>query len=193
MSSRDDAFEVAELARRFDQVIVHGRIVAVDLTASRAKVIVDEDDEAGGATSDWLAWLEARHGKVRSRFAPAIDEHVVVLAPTGEINAGVILGGLSHSGSVPPWTSDKGIDFGGGASWSHDVTSNTTRLALPASGTIELTIGTTTKLTLSDGAITIEAASVKLGPVGLAKELARKGDAVAGGVIVSGSASVKAS
>jgi phage baseplate assembly protein V len=211
MSSIEDGFEQSELGRRLDQVISLGKISEVDLAKSLARVALDEDGTDGGIITDFLPWLEMRHGAVRSRFAPAVGERVVVCAIAGELGAGFILGGLPCTDKPAVWTDTKvGFDFGADASWSHDTASSASVLALPASGSLEIKVGAATSIRITDGVIElkvggsnaikitdgnidVKSGAVKLGPAGSLKDVARKGDAVVNGVITGGSSAVKVS
>lgn len=193
MSEESDiAFEQSEIGRRLDQIVSLGRVAHVDLAANACRVALDEDGEDGGILTEFLPWLEQRHGDIRSRFAPAVGERVIVLAPSGELGAGVVLGGLACSDTPAPWSSDKaGFDFGGGAVWSHDVATKATQIVLPSDGSLILKVGGAS-IKITNGVVEIDAASIKLGSGGVLREIARKGDTVAGGVITGGSSAVKA-
>jgi phage baseplate assembly protein V len=188
----DMAFEQSELGRRLDQVVTLGKITQIDLAKSLARVALDEDSDDGGIVTDFLPWLEVRHGSIRGRFAPSVGERVVVVAPAGELGAGFILGGLPCTDSPAPWSDTKaGFDFGGDASWTHDPLTNASVLALPSDGTLTLKVGGTS-IKITNGVVEIDAASIKLGSRGVLREIARKGDTVVGGVITGGSSAVKA-
>jgi phage baseplate assembly protein V len=193
MSEESDiAFEQSEIGRRLDQIVSLGRVTEVDLASSACRVALDEDGEDGGIVTDFLPWLEPRHGNTRTRFAPGVGERVIVLAPSGELGAGVVLGGLACSDTPPPWSDGKaGFDFGGGAVWSHDPATKVTEIVLPSDGTLTLKVGGTS-IKITNGVVEIDAASIKLGSGGALREVARKGDTVAGGLITGGSSAVKA-
>jgi phage baseplate assembly protein V len=193
MSEETDlAFDQSELGRRLDQVVCLGRVSAIDAAANAARVALDEDGEDGGIVTDFLPWLEPRHGDTRSRFLPSVGERVIVLAPSGELGAGVILGGLPCTDTPPAFSGNRqGFEFSDGTIWSHDAASKVTELVLPSGGTLTLKVGGTS-IKISDGVVEIDAASIKLGSGGALREVARKGDAVSGGLISSGSSAVKA-
>jgi phage baseplate assembly protein V len=191
----NDAFAASDMGRRLETLIAYGVITEVDLDARSAFVRIDGDDSE--LVAGPLPWLEARHGLVRSAFAPSIGEAVVVLCPSGDPAAGVILGGLPHDQIAAPWAGTKtGFDFGSGGRWTHDVDGGVSRFEAPTR--IELVVGSS-MVTITASAITLKADTIRgdgavlLGPAGLARDVARKGDPVAGGVITAGSASVKSS
>jgi phage baseplate assembly protein V len=83
-----------DLARRLESLIRLGTIAEVDLSASRCRIA------SGGLTTDWLPWLTLRAGTTRTWDPPTVGEQVVVLSPSGEPSAGVVLFGL-YSDSIP--------------------------------------------------------------------------------------------
>lgn len=72
--------------RRLANIVRVGTIAALD--AANARVTVQLDTEL---VTDWLPWIVGRAGGNRTWHAPEIGEQVVVLAPSGEIGAGIVL------------------------------------------------------------------------------------------------------
>lgn len=83
-------FEMSELARKLENLIRLGKVIEVDASTSRVTV------KMGNLTTRPLPWLETAAGETRTRRVPSVGEQVVVLSMSGELNNGVVLGGLSQ-------------------------------------------------------------------------------------------------
>jgi len=126
--------------RRLQGIVRIGKVTAVDASAARARV------NLGGETeTDWLPWLAERAASV-SVWAPvAVGEQVVVLAPGGETNQGVIVGSLfSGANAAPAAAEDQHVVQVGGA-------------AITVAGdTITITAGGTT-VSIGSGGVSVDA------------------------------------
>ncbi|MFY9810826.1 phage baseplate assembly protein V [Aquabacterium sp.] len=91
-----DGFALAELDRRFANVITLGSVHSVDAAKARLRVSI------GDLVSDWLPWLTARAGDARTWWCPSIGEQCVVLAPSGDLSQGVVLVGMYQSAHPAP-------------------------------------------------------------------------------------------
>ncbi len=90
-----DSLRLADLSRRLESLIRTGTIAAVDLPAVRVRVA------SGGLTTQWLPWLEQRAASTSTWDPPVMGEQVLLLCPSGEPAAGVVLRGL-HTDAAPP-------------------------------------------------------------------------------------------
>lgn len=86
--------QIAELARRMESLIRLGTIAEVDHSAARVRI------KTGNLVTDWLPWTAARAGSTREWNPPTFGEQVVILSPSGDPAAGVILpGGVFSDGN----------------------------------------------------------------------------------------------
>lgn len=83
--------ELTELTRRLDNLIRIGTVSAIDLsgTIPLCRVL------SGNLETDWLVWAVARAGSARSSHAPSLGEQVIVLSPSGELGAGLVIACLN--------------------------------------------------------------------------------------------------
>jgi phage baseplate assembly protein V len=140
--------------RRLESLLRLGTIAAVDHAQAVARV------QSGGILSDWLPWLERRAGKTRDWNPPTAGEQCLLLSPSGEPGAGVILTGL-FSDAHPAPSNAENITlrlFPDGAFLRHDHAASACTIDVPAAGKITLHIGGTT-LTLTDGQAEIDTAT----------------------------------
>lgn len=98
---------LADHARRIESIIRTGTIAAVDHGAVRCKV------RSGGLLTTWLPWIAIRAGTTRTWSPPTVSEQVLLLCPSGEPAAGIVLLGLnSDSIDTPSHSQDEWvIDF----------------------------------------------------------------------------------
>lgn len=85
-----------ELLRLLHNLIRLGTIHALDHSRARVRVA------SGELITGWLPWLEARAGTTRTWSPPTVGEQVVVLAPGGDLTAGVVLTGLYRQAHPAP-------------------------------------------------------------------------------------------
>lgn len=198
MMTPDQGFDLAEASRRISNLLRVGTIESVDLDAARAVARLNDD-----LSTPALPWLVARAHEEIVWDAPAVGEQVIVLAPMGDLEQAVILGGI-YSNGFPAPASEAARTLrvhADGAEDEYDSEAHRRRITLPANGELVVSIGGTT-LTLRNGEAEIDAAEVLLGPDGNRQPVARVGDKVminsgssAGlnGVIQEGSGAVSAS
>lgn len=158
---------LSDLERRFANLISFGAVTALDTGRARVKVKI------GALETDWLPWLTAHAGKVRSWSAPELGEQVMVLAPVGDLAQGVVLPALyQQQFNAPSADPDTHLlTFQDGTTLSYDETSKT--LDLTSKGPITLN---------AQGAVTVNAA----GSIALnAAETS-----ISGNLTVGGSASI---
>lgn len=93
------SFAITELDRRVASLIRFGTVSEADYDQARVRVSMGE------AESHWLPWLTMRAGGDRTWWAPEVGEQVLVLAPSGELAQGVVLGSLYQSAHPAPASS----------------------------------------------------------------------------------------
>lgn len=94
-------FAVAELGRRLSNIIRVGVIADLDTEDARVKVEFLGTEESPGILTDWLPWITTRAGDDISWWAPTVGEQVLLLSPSGEIGAGIVLPAI-YSNQKPP-------------------------------------------------------------------------------------------
>lgn len=195
MSDRlQQAYDSAETDRRLGNLVQVGVVESVE--NSHAKVRLDDDLVTTG-----LPWIERRSGSVRTGTTPTVGEQVVVLAPSGELGAGMILGGLA-SDERPALTAsvdEERTDWDDGASDVYDAAAHVRTITVPTGGKVVIKLADGPTLTLQDGELTVEADtitlkadSLQLGPDGDRKKVAREGDPIVAGKIANCASAVKA-
>jgi phage baseplate assembly protein V len=141
--------EIGDLQRRLANIFRLGKVAEVDRTAGRVKV------QFGDALTAWLPWMTGRAGAVRDWNPPSVGEQVCVCSPMGEIESGFIMpGSIYTSANAAPTGAD-----------------NTYRIDVPAGGTFEIRVGSST-MTFAGGKISLNcnvetSADVKAGTVSL--------------------------
>ena len=127
---------VADLRRRVDRLLRTGVVAEVDL--SRARVRVRYSPPPAEAFTDWLPWLTARAGADRTWWAPSPGEGVLILAPSGEMAAAVVLPALNQA--ARPAASDAPdrhvVVYGSGARIEHDGGAKTFTVTTAAGNTV---------------------------------------------------------
>jgi phage baseplate assembly protein V len=83
-------------ARRIETLLRLGTIADIDHDQARVRVAT------GGLTTDWLPWHTGRAGATRQWSPPTVGEQVMVLSPSGEMGAGIVLTGLYSDANGAP-------------------------------------------------------------------------------------------
>ncbi len=138
-------FEITELYRRLSNVVKLGRVAAIDYSGAIPRVRV----RIAPLTTAWLPLMSLRAGPDKSWWPVEIDEQVVVLSPTGELNQGVVLGAISQQQFPAAGDSinEHRMTYADGAVIEYDRASHHLSATLPS--------GATTTL-ISDGGVSIE-------------------------------------
>ncbi|OBX05940.1 baseplate assembly protein [Gallibacterium genomosp. 3] len=101
---------IADIIRRLESLIKIGVIHAVDYQQARARV------QSGQIISDWLPFLTLRAGTTVTWSPPTVGEQCLLLAPSGELNTGVVITGIYLKNQSPSNSSDEHvIQFADGA------------------------------------------------------------------------------
>jgi phage baseplate assembly protein V len=93
--------EATDHARRLSNIARYGTVAEADYsgqTAGFPAIRVSMQD--GAILTDWLPWFTPRAGKDRVWDPPEVGEVVMVLAPSGELGAGVAIPGLFSNGNA---------------------------------------------------------------------------------------------
>lgn len=149
------SYSIAELERRFAQMIRVGTVAEVDASDPTQPVCTVQ---MGGLTTDWLPWFAPRAGGDAEFWAPDIGEQAVVLSPFGDQTQGFVLFGIAQTAfPMPETNTDKHvIKYKDGAVVSYDRAAHSYLVNVPAGGNITLQVGSTS-LVLTDGKAVLNA------------------------------------
>lgn len=114
-SHQDILSRLEELERRVSQMVVRGKVSAVDHDRQRARV-----DYGNGMVTGWLPWKPIRTGRAIVWWAPEVGEGVTVISD-GDLRLGEILPGSYHT-DMPAPSNDPDlflIAWGDGSTMSH--------------------------------------------------------------------------
>ncbi|MDE1464790.1 phage baseplate assembly protein V [Spartinivicinus poritis] len=128
---------IEALERKLGQVVVRGRIHAVDHGRHLAKV--EYGAEGQQQTTGWLPWKPQRTGKTITWSPPDIGEGATVISE-GDLTLGEIIPG-SYYNQFPTPSNDKNIHitvYADGAKESYNQESHHYEILLPASGTVKI-------------------------------------------------------
>lgn len=188
MFDEEQGFILNDLGRRLANIIRIGTIFEIDFKEAKARVKI------GDLETDWLPWINSNSGANNSWNPPEIDEQVITLSPSGELNQAIILPSLYKNNATESSPNIQSVIFKDGSKVTFDHSSGNLDLNIKGNATIKVS-----------GNTTIEAQSVLLkGNINLGesggKPIARIGDEIeitsgssAGKwPIISGSSKVKA-
>ena len=191
MFDEEQGFTLNDLGRRLANIIRIGTIFEIDFEAAKARVKI------GDLTTNWLPWVNSNSGANNSWNPPEIDEQVIILSPSGELNQAVILPSLYKNNASDELPNIQSVTYKDGSKVSFDH--NTGSLALDLQGNINLDIKGSAIIKVAGDAnieatnITIKG-NINLGGVG-GNPVARVGDKILVGnkewPIISGSSKVK--
>lgn len=80
--------DIAHLSRLIENLIRVGTVHEVDPEQKRCRV------NSGGIRTGWLPWFSQRTGTTRDWDPPTIGEQCLILSPSGEVAAGIVLLGI---------------------------------------------------------------------------------------------------
>ena len=133
-------FEISDLARRLENLVRIGTVAEVDPDQAAVRAQYGETAAGDPVLTGWLPWLTRRAGDDRTWWAPSIDEQVLILSPSGELTAGVVLPALYRQSHPTPET-DPGKHaalYRDGARVEYDADAHHLKAELPGGGTAEL-------------------------------------------------------
>lgn len=123
---------VTELERRQANIVRIGTIAEADYQRARVRVAI------GRLRTAWLPWLTHRAAGDRSWHAPEVGEQVLVLAPSGELAAAVVIPAIYQTAHpAPADTPDLArLAFADGAVLEYDRAAHKLKAVIP--GTVEV-------------------------------------------------------
>jgi phage baseplate assembly protein V len=156
--------QTADFQRRLSNLVRVGVVASVDLPNARCKVTI------GDLLTAPLPFLTAKAGPDKTWHPPEVGEQVLVLAPSGELTAGFVLGGVYTTTNPPPSASPdvSKMVFSDGSTATYDRALHSLTLDLPTSGS-SLVVNVNGNATISatgnalveaDGNATVSAGSV---------------------------------
>jgi len=93
--------EATDHARRIANMFRYGTIADADYTGETAGFpAVRVSIQEGQILTGWLPWFAPRAGQDRVWDPPEVGEAVMLLAPSGELSAGVVVPGLFSNGNA---------------------------------------------------------------------------------------------
>ena len=157
MIQRNLPQDMTEAERRISNVALMGQVVALDTARARVRV------QAGPITTGWLPFATMRAGPDRTWHPPEPGEQVLLVAPGGDLNQGVVVGSIYRADHPAPADSAdvSRTLFKDGAVMEYDRAQHHWRLAVPAGGKIVLEIGPT-RLELNDQGARLTAPRIDL-------------------------------
>ena len=174
MLDEEQGFIINDLGRRLANIVRIGTILEIDFQAAKARVKI------GKITTDFLPWTNTNSGQNNSWNPPEIDEQVVILSPSGELNQAIILPSLYKNNASGNADNIHSITYKDGSKIAFDHNSSTLNLDIKGDTTLNITGNTTIKVAQN---AEIEATNVTLkGNVNLGgssgQAVARVGDKV---------------
>jgi phage baseplate assembly protein V len=142
-------FDFSELDRRLSNLIRIGEVSEADYEKALVRVSCDD------LTTDWLPWLTRRAGGDIDWWAPEVGEQVIVLAPSGLIEAAIVIPALYSDARPEPRNSPEKrfVRFADGATFEYDR----------AAHKLEIAIGAT-RITATRENVRIESPRIDLNP-----------------------------
>ena len=133
---------LVEIARRLENLIRPGTIIAADYPNARVKV------KTGGITTKWVPWLTSRAGNDRDWFPPSIGEQVILFSPSGDPAQGFALSAIYQQAHPAPSDDPDAhrIEYSNGAVIQYHQGTNQLIATLPTGGTVDV---------VADGGITL--------------------------------------
>ena len=157
--------ESTDHARRLSNVARYGTVQEADYTGATAGFpAIRVQLQEGEILTDWMPWFTPRAGNDRVWDPPEVGEVVMVLAPSGELGAGVAIPGLFSNGNA---NGDRaGLQrrtFQDGTVVEYDRQAHKLKIdATASSSTVE--VKATTVFVQASGTATIKGSPIRLNP-----------------------------
>lgn len=182
------SWQLQGLEQRIHQLLRFGVIEMVDLDKARLRVRIGE------VLTDWLPWLTSSAGNTRSWRAPSVGEQVLVMSPSGDLTAGVVLPALYQERFGPPAreADTQCVNFPDGSQVSYDAREKVMSVRLVGDGCVnvhcrELTIQASEQVRLNTPKLLCSGDVSVGGKLDVNGRMqAAAGAAVSGGLSVSG-------
>lgn len=153
-STMSQETQLADLARRVANMMRTGRVAEVNHAAARVRV------QSGDLLTEWLPWQTHRAGNTRSWSPPTVGEQVMILSPSGEPGAGMVMPAwYCHDKPAPDSSPDTHVtEYPDGAIVSYNHVTGALVASGIQTGTIEAAISVTldTPLTHCTGKLTVD-------------------------------------
>ena len=122
--------QLADIARRLENLLRLGTIVSVDYAAVRCRV------KSGALLTASIPWITPRAGSARTWWAPSVGEQVMILSPGGDPARAVVLPSINTDTDARPAGADSSTvtAFDDGAVISYDPVAHELRATLPSGG-----------------------------------------------------------
>jgi phage baseplate assembly protein V len=177
-------YQVAELRRQMSSLVSVAKVSEVNPKTARIKVFIE-----GDAQSDFLPVLSSRaSGGDQCVWLPENGDQVLILAPSGEINQGFVVGSIMKTADSPNKTSDY-KQFSDGTVVEYDKTSHSLSIDVKENGKVSVLVnGGTVSVKAKDISVEAEGqVSIKASKVAVFGETT-----FASAVIVEGAMTAKA-
>lgn len=122
------SWTVSDLRRRLS------RIINIGVVSARQGALASVDVD--GYVTDLLPIIQLRAGDTRSNLFPDPGEEVIVLAPSGELNQGIILGSLNNIDNPAVSTDTHRTEYPDGSFVEFDPSSGS--MSVSAQGDVDL-------------------------------------------------------
>jgi phage baseplate assembly protein V len=146
--------QLADLARRVANMMRTGRIAEVDHAGPRVRV------QSGDLLTEWLPWQTHRAGNTRTWDPPTVGEQVMILSPSGEPAAGMVIPAFYCQDHLPPSNSPNThvTEYPDGARISYNHATGALVASGIQTGTIQAAVSVTldTPLTHCTGKLTVD-------------------------------------
>lgn len=169
---------IADAEQMTGEVVQLGVIASVDAATASCTVKI------GDLTTGDLPWLAARAGAVRAWSPPSVGEQVVVLAPEGDLENGVVLLALYSNARAAPAQDPQivHLEFEDGAIIRYDQSSHALQVSLPADATATIE---------APGGVTITGDVTITGQLSVSEDVAVAGTLTADDDVIGGGKSLK--
>ncbi|MEY2643669.1 MAG: hypothetical protein RLZZ611_318 [Cyanobacteriota bacterium] len=157
--------ESTDHARRLSNVARYGTVQEADYTGATAGFpAIRVQLQEGEILTDWMPWFTPRAGNDRVWDPPEVGEVVMVLAPSGELGAGVAIPGLFSNGNANGDRSGlQRRTFQDGTVVEYDRQAHKLKIdATASSSTVE--VKATTVFVQASGTATIKGSPIHLNP-----------------------------
>jgi phage baseplate assembly protein V len=145
------SYRIIELERRLSNLVRLGNVTQVDYPKARVRV------DIGGNTTAWLPWISQRAGNDKVWHPPDIGEQVVIISPSGELAAGVVLPGGIYKQDRPA-NGDKATisrtTYEDGTVSEYDRELHVHSLKIPTKGTAVVRVGDSASTEITESQIT---------------------------------------
>lgn len=135
-------FTLADLYRRFSQILRDGTVHSVQASPPRCRVTFGSDPDTGKEhLTDWLPWFAHSDAERQDWSMPAVGSAATVLSAGGETTGGIVFAGLITDDQTPAGSTptEHVTRYRDGASVSYDTASHAMNVSLPSGGTVTVT------------------------------------------------------